>query len=235
MLLFTEAVGHLFLMAPSEGVRCRLRVAWMLRGTCVGVRDWRGFFLKLSRCVFTRGLSGGGLMRAAGGESTNGGWGREGGGGDDWGGGAGGGVAALYTNSSSLSERSKERVELQSDTEERESRVTDAEMVDMGGGGGGGGGGARCRCGESRLNSLRVGGLVLRRWLPPPPRWKRPSQRARLPPPQAPLSAGDCEAPAAATGVEHKSKRLKPSPTAANMAPQPSSMRSERRPTPGLG
>lgn len=37
-----------FFMAPSDGVRCSLRVALGTAGTCVGVRDWRGLRLKLS-------------------------------------------------------------------------------------------------------------------------------------------------------------------------------------------
>lgn len=50
--------GQLFLMAPSDGVRRRLREELVAEGTCVGVRDWRGLRLKLSRWVLTSGLIG---------------------------------------------------------------------------------------------------------------------------------------------------------------------------------
>lgn len=50
--------GQLFLMAPSDGVRRRLREELGAEGTCVGVRDWRGLRLKLSRWVLTSGLTG---------------------------------------------------------------------------------------------------------------------------------------------------------------------------------
>lgn len=41
--------GQLFLMAPSDGVRRRLREELAAEGKCVGVRDWRGLRLKVSR------------------------------------------------------------------------------------------------------------------------------------------------------------------------------------------
>lgn len=93
--------GQLLLMAPSDGVRRRLRQQLGADGTCVGVRDWRGLRLKLSRWVLTSGLKGVWDACCCG----------------------GGGEAERHTSSSSLSERSSERVELQSDTEDKDSSV----------------------------------------------------------------------------------------------------------------
>lgn len=84
-------------MAPSDGVRRRPREELGAEGTCVGVRDWRGLRLKLSRWVLTSGLTG---VWAA----SRCGMGRQ-------------------TNNSSLSERSSERVELQSDADDRDRSV----------------------------------------------------------------------------------------------------------------
>ena len=97
---------QLFLMAPSDGVRRRLREEVGGQGTCVGVRDCRGFLLKLSRWVLTRGFTG---FRMAGCCRMKVG--------------CGGGEAGRQTTTSSLSERSSERVELQSDTEDKDSSV----------------------------------------------------------------------------------------------------------------
>lgn len=92
--------GQLLLMAPSDGVRRKLREQLGADGTCVGVRDWRGLRLKLSRWVLTSGLKG--VWEACE---------------------TGGGEADRHASSSSLSERSSERVELQSDTEDKDSSV----------------------------------------------------------------------------------------------------------------
>lgn len=89
-------------MAPSDGVRRKLREELGAEGTCVGVRDWRGLRLKLSRWVLTRGLTGGWAAWCC---ETR------------------GGEAGRQTNNSSLSLRSSERVELQSDTEDKDSSV----------------------------------------------------------------------------------------------------------------
>ena len=100
-------------------------------------------------------------------------------------------------------------MELQSDMEDRDSSVREEGRPRSGRGAAG------SLRGLSRLNSLRVGELpTLRR---PPGRWKKPSQRVLE------LSSG--WAPA---------RMLKPSPTAASRAPQPSSTSSERRPPLGL-
>ncbi|TNN46499.1 hypothetical protein EYF80_043307 [Liparis tanakae] len=115
-----------------------------------------------------------------------------------------GGEAGRHASGSSLSERSSERVELQSDTDDRDSRVEE-----------GGSEGAEGFSGLSRRNSLRVGGLVLRLW--PPVLWKKPSHLDLT------LSSG-----------WERVSRLQPSPTAASRAPQPSRTSSERRPPPGL-
>lgn len=117
---------HPVFIAPSEGVRRSLQAALGAEGTCVGVRDCRGCRLKLSRWVLTSGFRGGGLCP-----------------------GRVGGVGGRSTSSSSLSERRRERVELQSDTDER-----DRSVRDVGRGGG--------RRGLSRLKILRVGGLAPR-------------------------------------------------------------------------
>lgn len=93
----------------------------------MGVRDCRGCRLKLSRWVLTSGFRGGRVCP----------------------GGGAGGVGGRSTSSSSLSERRRDRVELQSDTDER-----DRSVRDVGRGGG--------RRGLSRLKSLRVGGLAPR-------------------------------------------------------------------------
>lgn len=94
--------GQLLLMAPSDGVRRKPRQQLGADGMCVGVRDWRGLRLKLSRWVLTSGLKG--VWEACCCET-------------------GGGEAEWHTSSSSLSERSSERVELQSDTEDKDSNV----------------------------------------------------------------------------------------------------------------
>lgn len=179
-------------MAPSDGVRRKLREELGAQGTCVGVRDWRGFRLKLSRCVLTRGFTG---VWTAGCSGA--------------GGGLAGGEAGWQTSSSSLSERSSERVELQSDTDDKDSSVYEEGKPRSGSEG------AEGFIGLSRRNSLRVGGLVVR--LCPPVLWKKPSHRDLM------LSSG-CA----------KLSRLQPSPTAASRAPQPRKTSSERRPPPGL-
>lgn len=91
------------MMAPSDGVLRRPRGQLGAAGTCVGVRDWRGLRLKLSRWVLTSGLTGAGGAGAAIAGS--------------------GGGAGREASSSSLSQRSSEWVELQSDREDRDSRV----------------------------------------------------------------------------------------------------------------
>lgn len=88
------------MMAPSDGVRRRTREEHGADGTCVGVRDCRGLRLKLSRWVLTSGLVG---VWAAGWRLS--------------------GEAERQTSSSSLSERRSERVELQSDTDDKDNRV----------------------------------------------------------------------------------------------------------------
>ncbi len=88
------AGGHPIFIAPSEGVRWSLQAALGAEGTCVGVRDCRGCRLKLSRWVLTSGVQGGGVCP----------------------GGGAGGVDGRSTSSSSVSERRRDRVELQSDT-----------------------------------------------------------------------------------------------------------------------
>lgn len=114
-----------------------------------------------------------------------------------------GGEAGRQTNSSSLSERSSERVELQSDTDDNDSSVYEEGKPRSGSEGADG------LSGLSRRNSLRVGGLVFRLWLPV--LWKKPSQRGLI----------------FSSGWANDSK-LQPSPTAASRAPQPSKTSSER-------
>lgn len=189
----SRLLGQLFLMAPSDGVRRKLREEVGAEGTWVGVRDWRGLRLKLSRWVLTRGLMG--VWR---------GWGCETGGRRRrW----GGGEAGRQTNNSSLSERSNERVELQSDTNDKDSSVEEEGKPRSGSEG------AEGFSGLSRLNSLRGGGLRL--W--PPVLWKKPSHLDLI------LSSGWA-----------KVSKLQPSPAAASRAPQPSRTSSERRDPAGL-
>ena len=102
-----------------------------------------------------------------------------------------------------------ERVELQSDTDDRDSSVKE------GGTRSGSEGTDGFKGLSPRLNSFRVGGLVLRLW--PPVLWKKPSQRGLM------FSSGWVS-----------DSRLKPSPTAASRAPQPSRTSSERLAEPGL-
>lgn len=90
------------MMAPSDGVRRKPREQLGADGTCVGVRDWRGLRLKLSRWVLTSGLKG--AWQACRWEM-------------------GGGEAGPNTNRSWLSARSSERVELQSDADDKDSSV----------------------------------------------------------------------------------------------------------------
>lgn len=135
--------------APSDGVRRCPRLTARAAVTCVGVSDWRGSFLKLSSSRSTSGLvlDGGG---GAGGE----------GGGEDAAGAA-----------SSLSERRSERVELQSDTDDSDTRVAE---------------GARPGPGveSSRRPGERAGGLR--------PRGKRPARGKR------PSSQRRCSSPSVA-------------------------------------
>lgn len=95
----------------------------------MGVRDWLGSRLKRSTRMLTKGLW---VQGVGGGAST-------------------GLTGISYTTISSLSERSRERVELHSEMEERDSSVREAE------------GSPSNSMGSSFLKSFRDGGLVLRR------------------------------------------------------------------------
>lgn len=112
-------------------------------------------------------------------------------------------------NSSSLSERSNEWVELESEIDDKDRSVYEDGKPRSGKEG------AKVFKGLSLWNSLRVGELVLRLW--PAVLWKKPSHLDLM------LSSGWA-----------KVSRLHPSPTAANRAPHPSRTSSERRPPTGL-
>lgn len=118
------------LMAPSEGVRlCPPCWVWEETVTCVGVRDWLGSCLNLSIWTLTSGL----LMAGKGALTVT------------------GLTGISYTTISSLSERSRDRVELHSEMEDRERRVRDVD------------GSPRNNMGSSFLKIFREGGLVLLR------------------------------------------------------------------------
>lgn len=173
--------GSRCLRAPSDGVRLCPRLTAWAAVTWVGVRDCRGSFLKLSNSTSTRGLV---LGEGASGE----------------GGGEGAAGAA-----SSLSERSNERVELQSDTEDNDTRVAE---------------GARPKPGtvSSRRPPGRPVGLR--------PRGKRPGRGKKRPSSQR-LCSSPSPARASATSA--------PRPTALSSVAQLSSARSQRlrAPCPG--
>lgn len=89
-------------MAPSDGVRLCPRFIAMAADTCVGVRDWFGSFLKLSarrsRSGFSAGVDPACVLPVTG-----------------------------VSGYSSGSEGSRDLVELQSDREDRDRRVTEGE------------------------------------------------------------------------------------------------------------
>lgn len=147
----------------------------------MGVSDWRGSFLKLSSSTSTRGLV---LGEDAGGE---------------------GGGEGTVGAASSLSDRSKERVELQSDTEDSDTRVAE---------------GARPRPGAVLSRRLPGRPVGLR------PRGKRPGRGKKRP-----SSQRRCSSPSPARA----SATSAPRPTAPSSVAQPSSARSQRlrAPCPG--
>lgn len=173
--------GSRCLRAPSDGVRLCPRLTAWAAVTWVGVSDCRGSFLKLSSSTSTRGLVLG-----------------EGGSGE------GGGEGAVGA-ASSLSERNNERVELQSDTEDKDTRVAE---------------GARPKPGgvSSRRPPGRPVGLR--------PRGKRPGRGKKRPSSQ-PRCSSPSPARASATSA--------PRPTALSSVAQPSRARSQRlrAPCPG--
>lgn len=129
-------------IAPSEGVRLCPRFRAMAADTWVGVSDWLGSFLKLSARRSNRGLMAGA-------------WGAA-------------GVLTPVTGVrgySSGSEGRRDFVELQSDSEDRESSVTEGDGSMQGR--------AESWCLVRDRDRFRLGGEVLRRKRPV--RWKRPS------------------------------------------------------------
>lgn len=132
-------------MAPSEGVRLCPRFRAMVADTWVGVSDWLGSFLKLSARRSRSGLRAG----AAG----------------------AGGAAGVLTpligvgGNSSESEGIRDLVELQSDKEDNERRVTEGDRSMQAS--------AESGCLERDRERFLLGGEVLRRKRPV--RWKRPS------------------------------------------------------------
>lgn len=125
-------------IAPSEGVRlCPL---FMVADTWVGVRDWLGSLLKLSALRSRRGLR----------EGTGGTAGRE-------------TPTAGVNTKSSRSEGRRDLVELQSEREERERRVTEGEGSVQGR--------VESWRRDRERDRARLGGEVLRRKRPV--RWKR--------------------------------------------------------------
>lgn len=174
------------LMAPSEGVRlCPPCWVWEETVTCVGVRDWLGSCLNLSIWTLTSGL----LMAGKGALTVT------------------GLTGISYTTISSLSERSRDRVELHSEMEDRERRVRDVD------------GSPRNNMGSSFLKIFREGGLVLLRGRPA--RWKMLSRFFFS-------SLGGSGSSSISSWHFPASSRSNPKPAAARTAPQPSKATSHR-------
>lgn len=155
--------------------------------TWVGVRDCLGSLLKRSTRTLTRGLWVHWVRRGA---ST-------------------GLTGISYTTISSLSERSRERVELHSEMEERDSSVKEAE------------GSPSNVIGSSFLKSFREGGLVLRRGRLA--LWKSPSRLFFS------SRAGGSGSSGGSNWHLPASSKSNPRPVAARTAPHPSRATSQRR------
>lgn len=185
LLLAGGAAG---LRAPSEGVRrWALGCTGAVRVTWVGVRDCFGSRLKRSTRTLTRGLRVQGLRAGA---ST-------------------GLTGISYITISSLSDLSRERVELHSEMEERDSSVSEAE------------GSPSNSTGSSFLKSFRDGGLVLRRG-----RLALRKSPSRL---FFSSRAGGSGSSGGSSWHLPASSRSNPRPVAARTAPQPSRATSQRR------